>query len=269
VSKDEDRWKNLDREYRILTGIQPRKLGPTPIFFDRDGAVLCYEFVEGAPLEPLQVKNHLAAIARKAREIHDFDVRNFSIPFNQYPNFYGFMEEIERYSIMRLAEAQKILDKKYLNMLQQILMRARDRLHKNKKYFKGTDLRFSHKDFKSWNLVLQESGEIMPIDWNFGNICDPAFDLCQISRSSDLNIAEVDELIRYYGQEDTNLRARIDTYMDICRVPCIIWHVDRLKNPLYNISEKRKEEYRRYSGRYLIEMIKEGNAPQGALRLIS
>ena len=179
------------------------------------------------------------------------------------------MLEISRHIQSRTTEINLLLESSEKENLGNIIKHELDRISDMTGLFRLNNPVICHKDLKPENIILTPSGDIRFIDFAFANYCDPAFDVSYLSRNARLTPVQTRGLVESYGESlDSDFYKRMEIYVKFCRVPCIIWHVDRLRNPKYTISEKEKTEYRNYFGLYLKEYLEEDVVNQGVFSLL-
>lgn len=258
------RNNNLRREYDVLVALSNMKPNIAPFPHNYNEGVLgrsmeIIEYFEGQTFS-LDYSDRLSEVASLIKEIHRLENVPVTNP-GRYRSDLDFLSEIMQYVNMRMEEISNLeIPKNLVKTLKEVVRRSYIRIENKRKYFLGNNLKFCHKDFKPDNLIVPPHGEIKIIDWEYADICDPAFDLSLfvngIGISPKSKIAFIDS---YEIETDETIKQRIDTYTEYGRIPSLIWCFDRLYNPKYKIMRKDKVgKYLEKAKRNIEDIVKQG-----------
>jgi len=240
-------WNNLKREYDNLRLLSDKtNISPCPYDYNDDflGRPLeVIEYIEGESLSPNET-DMVCDLSLLAKVIHHLDIRH-NHEFRKYKSQLDFLLEIEDYTNKRMNGLSRLeVPGSVVGLLKRIVSRGNNQLKDRQKYFTDSNLTFCHKDFKPDNIIVSPLGELKVIDWEYADICDPAFDLALLIGGLKLTREDRSVFIDRYDRNDTSIEQRIDTYISYGRIPSLIWCVDRLFNQRYKpIRAERAKRY--------------------------
>lgn len=258
------RRNNLKREYEVLVMLLDIGVGIAPFPHNYDEISLgqpieAIEYFEGETFS-IEYLHRISEVGSLIKKIHSLEVMAVTNP-EIYLSDLDFLSEIMKYVDLRLWEISDLeIPREVIETLKKVVRRGNDRIEDRKKYFLGNNLKFCHKDFKPDNIIVPPQGAIKVIDWEYANVCDPAFDLSLFINGMGLSPELKMIFIKSYGAEaDTTLEQRVDTYLEYGRIPSLIWCLDRLYNPEYRIIRKdRVEKYLARTRRNIEEISEHG-----------
>jgi thiamine kinase-like enzyme len=255
---------NLEREYNILNGLVNYKIGsPTPYLFNPNflgRQILVIEYINGASLDKKRLIDYTKSIAVKIKELHQLkiDAQIFDkVNFSSYSTYWDFIKEIQAYVSEKIKKLERInLNNRGLKTLEKIVNKSNLRVEEKRRFFSGSNFSFCHKDFKPKNIVLDSKNRLRLIDWEYANICDPAFDIASFFRATNLSFSNKSSFTEEYGNINSNFTERVESYLEYGLAPSLLWHIDRLFNSAYGFNKEKNLYYKKGLGFILGELYK-------------
>jgi aminoglycoside phosphotransferase (APT) family kinase protein len=179
-----------DVEYQLLADIADEPFAPDVIFAHPD-------YLVTRRLNGGHPSIDLARVGSLFRDIHETKT-TISATLDPLVHAANYLETIEPSNL--LAECLGIL---------------RDQLGET-----ARGLTLCHNDLLRENMIDTDRG-LIAIDWEYGRLGDPAFDLAVFVRTYDLDDELTRQLLTAYG--DVSLRERVDAYRELYALIDILW----------------------------------------------
>ena len=203
----------IDRDVERYCMIQAAKAGVGPAVayqIDPEGA-LVIDFVEGEVMHPDTIAGHpdrLKQVVETVKTVHDKAVFKNEIPvFDMIRNYAKIARDVKAPMPDDLKEMLKVVDD-----IEKAMMRA------------PVPYVACHNDLLSENFIIDGDGKMWVIDWEYGGMTDPYFDLGDFVMEHPFTREEERLIISTYcGEMDERLFGRMMLYKIVTGVWWAVW----------------------------------------------
>jgi thiamine kinase-like enzyme len=243
-----DLFLDRDTEIKNLRALEVTGVTPKVVDYKENSKIVIFEFIPGraTTMEDFKDPKIREKTIASVKKIHTSNVKlynNFNV-FNEIDRYFNLSKMYGDY-ILKDYSIEKLLN------LTNIIKKEIDK--------EQTKLVACHNDLLPGNIIL--SGEkVYIIDWEYGGMNDPCFDIADfIVEISDVITSDDEEHILklYFGEEKEKTKQRVDFYKFLCDFVWSLWavnqyHVSKLDFDFEEYARARFERTLRYA-----KMIKE------------
>lgn len=256
---------NARREYAFLKLLNRRggeKTAPDPYFYssEPESDLLIMEKIEGQNISEISDED-LVKVARKMAQVHKPEFKKPGIPFHK-------RTEASQYD--RLAEQIDFLHGWFDQLAPHVtdvgegldldrLAEAKDYILEEAAEAEGEFLESSfsliHYDLNPGNIIKDEEGKILFLDWRQASIGDRAMDIAKFFYKNYLDRRQQELFFEIYLAEinDASLRERVEIYTPLIRLGSLLWRLRFLNIDLKEHPEIANEENIKTVRRRLID----------------
>lgn len=236
---DVDPDLNARREYTFLRLLRMRsgdKIAPDPYFYTAspEGDLLIMERIEGQMIDEIS-DNDLSKIAQTMAKVHKPEFKKPGIPFcdrveaSQYDRLIEQVDFLRNWfdelsSYINDVNINQELDLKQLSEAKDIIL---DIAVKANEAFKDHSFSLIHYDLDSGNILKDNEGKILFLDWRQASIGDRAMDIAKFFYKNGLNSQQQEAFLDVYLSEvnDDTVRDRINVYNPLIRLGSLLWRL--------------------------------------------
>lgn len=195
------------KEYSIMQLAASLDLTPKILAADVDKEIIVMPFIESKPVD-LHQRNYLVDTVKLLKKLHNS---------KQHLSFSATPEEIISFYLEKINEL-----KIELSPLQIDLINRRPKLSL-------VPLVPCHLDLKGEN-VLDDGERLWLIDWEYGAMSEPFFDLASLASADSFTVDEMDELLNIYAESPSQeMRQRLKQLRILADLRWALWALIQMR----------------------------------------
>lgn len=204
---------SFKKEHSLIQLAATLNLAPPILTADLFKEVIVMPFIESKPVD-LHQKGYLVETLKLLKKLH---ASNRNLLFSATP------EEIISFYLAKIEEL-----KIQLSPLQQVIINKRPRLS-------PVPLVPCHLDLKSQN-VLDDGVRLWIIDWEYGAMSEPLFDLASLASADSFTDEEMDKLlVLYAGSPSAEMKERLKQLRILADLRWALWALIQMHTSTLNL----------------------------------
>ena len=230
---------NARREYTFLRLLKMRKgekIAPEPYFYasDPESDLLIMERIEGQEVKELSDED-LIKIAQAMATVHKPEFKKPGIPFHYREKASQYDRLIEQIDFLRdwfdelspYINDVNLSEEFNLNQLIEAKDIILDTALNNRDNFKDSSFSLIHYDFNPGNILKDNNGKILFLDWRQASIGDRGMDVAKLFYKNYLDEYQQEIFFTTYLVEinDDTLRERVNAYSPLIRLSSLLWRL--------------------------------------------